>query len=344
MIKILVIGNGFDKAHGLKTGYGDFLNWVTCISAGEIYRKNRVLTITEDELQEYEDFRVNNPKEFKETVEMLGNFWILYFDKRKINIGDKWLDFESEIEHLTKDVYEWVKQDSIRLASYKLRRLCSNETDIPNFVNEKELFEWMNSQLRDLTRFLEIYLCKCANKTINKDARMDLFTSIKANKLLSFNYTSTYQDVYNKSIKTDYIHGKAKMEHSGEVCNLVLGFDDHYFETVDIIPELIPFEKYYQRIVNRNSNNYFEWIDAKDKNGNPEAKEIHFYGHSFSPADGDIIKLLIQAENTKTIIYYRHDYESDRASIIKNLALILTPNDLIKRAGGNNPTIEFIPV
>lgn len=129
-----------------------------------------------------------------------------------------------------------------------------------------------------------------------------------------------------------------------EICNLVLGFDDHYFDSADTIQALIPFEKYYQRIVYRNSNEYFNWIDAKDKYGNDEEKEVHFYGHSMSPADGDIIRLLIEGENTKTKIYYRKDHEEDRASMIKNLAIILTPNGLIKRMGGRNPTIELISI
>lgn len=173
---------------------------------------------------------------------------------------------------------------------------------------------------------------------------MDIFTEIKANKLISFNYTTTYQDVYNKAIRTNYIHGKATLKHKEDICNLVLGFDDHYIENPNMIMELIPFEKYYQRIVYRNSNDYFSWIEAKDKNGNIESKEVHIYGHSLSPADGDIIKLLIESENTKTKIYYRKGYEQERANMIKNLAMILTPNGLISRVGGHNPTIEFISV
>ncbi len=80
-----------------------------------------------------------------------------------------------------------------------------------------------------------------------------LFSDIKANKLISFNYTATYQNIYNKAIPTDYIHGRARLNHKkGETCNLVLGFDDHYFDSANTVQELIPFEKYYQRIVYRN--------------------------------------------------------------------------------------------
>ena len=77
---------------------------------------------------------------------------------------------------------------------------------------------------------------------------------------------------------------------------------------------------------------------------NDEEKEVHFYGHSMSSADRDIIRLLIEGENTKTKNIFRKDHEEDRASMIKNLAIILTPNGLIKRMGGRNPTIELISI
>lgn len=60
--------------------------------------------------------------------------------------------------------------------------------------------------------------------------------------------------------------------------------------------------------------------------------------------DGDIIKLLIEDDNTKIKIYYRKNNECDGAEMIKVLAVILTPNGLINRMRGASPSIELIPV
>ena len=345
MVKILVIGNGFDKAHGLKTGYGDFLKWIQYIvGKDDPYIRSGEHPITKEELQESTNIRNNYPGIFREIKENKDNFWIFHFIKIENELGPKWLDFESEIERVTKGLFNDENVTFKNVAS-PLKRISSRELQIPKFVNEAGVFEWLEDELNKTRRLLEIYLCLCANNTIGNDARLPLFSHIKANKLISFNYTMTYQNVYNKTISTDYIHGRARLNHKkNEICNLVLGFDDHYFDSANTIQALIPFEKYYQRIVYRNSNEYFNWIDAKDKYGNDEEKEVHFYGHSMSPADGDIIRLLIEGENTKTKIYYRKDHEEDRASMIKNLAIILTPNGLIKRMGGRNPTIELISI
>lgn len=38
--KLILIGNGFDLAHGLKTSYKDFLNWYICYAFNECLEKN----------------------------------------------------------------------------------------------------------------------------------------------------------------------------------------------------------------------------------------------------------------------------------------------------------------
>ena len=52
-----------------------------------------------------------------------------------------------------------------------------------------------------------------------------------------------------------------------------------------------------------------------------------------------VLKQFILSANTKTIVYYRNDF--DRAEKIKNLAIILGPDKLIQLTGGIAPNIEF---
>lgn len=108
-MNILVIGNGFDLAHGLPTRYGDFLEWV---------KAEYELNIKLCERNMIDDFdRVNVdwaiiafPSKIKveeikkENVQreiwgcISNNFWIDYFLNNLDHLGVDWIDFESEIK------------------------------------------------------------------------------------------------------------------------------------------------------------------------------------------------------------------------------------------------------
>lgn len=126
MTKILVIGNGFDKAHGLKTGYGDFLDWISYICTEKDVRvRNGKIKITTEQRHESGMFRKDNPNEFDECVMARNNFWIVYFEKMRDNLGSKWLDFESEIEVFTKQIYKEYRMESRIQLIRKSERIMS---------------------------------------------------------------------------------------------------------------------------------------------------------------------------------------------------------------------------
>lgn len=117
-MNILLIGNGFDLAHGLPTKYTDFLEFVKMFKtikeknifndAGSISKagcnvdnkklhKAIRLTIL---------YKANNSELEKDSKELLGyidhNFWIDYFLQCPMYQKENWIDFEGEI----KDVIE----------------------------------------------------------------------------------------------------------------------------------------------------------------------------------------------------------------------------------------------
>ena len=69
-MNILILGNGFDIAHGLKTKYTDFLN----------YCKNE---------EQYKHFCTTN-------------IWMKHFLTRQSELGDTWIDLETEIYEVIK--------------------------------------------------------------------------------------------------------------------------------------------------------------------------------------------------------------------------------------------------
>lgn len=345
-MNILVIGNGFDKQHGLKTGYYDFVEYCKAIERVHSHMSSgggRVEFSLEDR-DLYNSLMHEYPDLYDEFIELLNSFWVIYFTKLKDYIGDKWLNFESEIERVVRDILsdrEIEKNTGMSYDQISTRTGQKYSTGKFSCRTYKELFVILGDELHKLNRALEIYLCTQVEKEMSEDKKNSLFEGIHPDKLLSFNYTRTYLEIYDPSIEADYIHGKADIRRTSKECNLVLGFDDHYFEKSDTVLELVPFEKYYQRIVNRTGNDYYRWLDEKNENGTPIEKHIYFYGHSMSPADGDIIKSLLLSENSVSTIFYRKGHEEERAGMIQNLAVVLSPDELIRRTGGANPSIEF---
>ena len=76
---ILVIGNGFDLAHGLKTSYKDFLEACHKMS-----------------LQE----PIEGKTDYKKLCDC--NLWMKHFITRQKQLGNTWIDLENEIYTVIK--------------------------------------------------------------------------------------------------------------------------------------------------------------------------------------------------------------------------------------------------
>ncbi len=343
-MKILVIGNGFDLQHNLPTRYSDFLDY--CDEYSE-YVMAESLQKRRKDLDEKYGFGILEEKYsdiYDESRNLVSSFWIQYFQNRRKELGHNWIDFETEIEHVVKRIYAQNLGNTDN--SEQKRYVLPAELQCyawRTYFDEDNCFEYLRGELEKLTRLLEIYLDAYVNEQISRDRGLEIFSNLKPDKLLSFNYTDTYYYIYGgDKVEYDYIHGHARKDYNHD-CNLVIGYDDHYLGE-DVVSELIPFEKYYQRIVLRTGATYSDWLVEKDELGFEKNKEVYFYGHSMSPADGDVIKRLICSDKTKTTIFYRKNHERERAEMIKNLAIVLTPEELIKRTGGKDASLVFVAV
>ena len=106
---VLVIGNGFDLAHGLKTSYKNFLESCT---------KKKLEDYTENK-HSYRDYCKNN-------------LWMKHFLKRQEELGDNWIDLENEIY----DVIKFLKDLPIITGSSVVDELCPQVLSVEN--NDKE--------------------------------------------------------------------------------------------------------------------------------------------------------------------------------------------------------------
>lgn len=104
-MNIIILGNGFDLAHGLPTTYVNFLNFMKEIDPSYIGQKYKLNT--------YIDNLINDPSK-KDSIKKIQqlckyNIWLKYFYNRN-NLNPNWCDFESEIEYITKNL-EKIKKE-----------------------------------------------------------------------------------------------------------------------------------------------------------------------------------------------------------------------------------------
>ncbi len=352
-MNILMLGNGFDIAHNLPTQYRDFLEMISLMKGiGIAWSGEKAISIsyytTEAAKKDSQENRekilhfcnlVGNPafvNSFKVIAEK--SFWINHFLEKVEPIGDNWLDFEEEIRLYTGKIRLDMGDDSHKkitdLSDRLLNEYAKNQgfrwTDKTYYDLLKVLKDDLDSVKKALSIYMNLYVERLPVK------RIGLFESKSFDKLISFNYTSTYTDNYRIPEECCYIHGNTTDKESISN-NLVLGFEDYYLTNSKTITELVPFEKYYQRIVNRTDSKYYKWIETINRQ--KESSNLYIFGHSLSQADGDVlIKFLTNEYITTTIYYYSDD---DRADKLQNLAVILGPDKLVELSSGEEPKIEW---
>lgn len=249
---------------------------------------------------------------------------------------EKWIDFEDEIRRFLLLVYD----NQQRVKGDKVTYSREDDEDVIAFYDTynclnknygyvyTKIKDHLDKLLKGFEIYLDVYINNC--EIIPKA----YFNNKKIDHVLSFNYTVTYTERYNADVDCCYIHGRANLKSKKN--NMVLGFDNQFFKTEDIVPELIPFEKFYQRVVMRTDNQYLDWLEEIEYTG---IHNVYIYGHSLGVTDGDVLKKFLLAKNAKVHIYY-YD-EKDRAEKIKNMVLVIGADNVIKYTGGKNPKIVF---
>lgn len=377
--KILLIGNGFDLAHGLPTSYKDFLDF--CKMVRELYTypiidneynqkklidwntdktiKSKLLECYENRKNCFEDKITTQCKELDELYDCIKeNVWINYFLEREKSIGENWIDFESEISNVVQaietlkgyierdeDVLK-IKDTKQKTIIYFLKIAKKSLQDVFNLKRIDGFIEDISIELDKLIRSLEIYICEFVNE-IDIIKENDDIKTITPDYVLSFNYSNTYERIYgqSKEVTYDYIHGKADIENNVDTCNLVLGIDEYLENDKNDKLEFIAFKKFYQRIYKSTDSTYMKWVEQIKKY--PEVNHnLFIFGHSLDKTDRDILKLLICNDNVTTKIYYYRKNKNDKkelGKLIKNLVRIMGQDELISRTMGEHKTIEFIP-
>lgn len=335
---VLIIGNGFDLAHGLKTSYKDFLEACHKISLQEA---------------------VDGKADYKKICDT--NLWMKHFITRQKQLGDTWIDLENEIFEVIRMLSNRYKQNAL---SRKVLVVDKNNTDFNLLDIEKYLREpyWdenlnkegceepfksyiinyyietfqdviplLYKQLRKFTQAFEKYLMYDVLTQITPAIKYNfpLQSPNRAVHVLSFNYTDTYERLYKtKNMYADpksvyvYVHGKAG---ESDDCNLVLG--THSFDNTTIPVDFNVFKKHHQRHRYGTIEDYQDFIKMLKETG---VVTFHVIGHSLNNTDKNILKHVFITNKNSVINIYWHDEETQE-KLMTNITEIITEEEVMTR-------------
>lgn len=370
-LNILVLGNGFDLAHGLPTSYKDFLDYLSVIeflcdehNKHQSYPNEKEVVDHINETYPYMNKilkdglikQCNQTWIEKESVILSDivsgkNLWYEYFRFKTYNKSMQnkrewnWIDFEAEISNVVRKLERMdISQNNDK--NIPLTHLDIKGRDIflidfmggkPIDFNQQRKDEFISHLERDLSNFISalgLYIQAVDDFSVN--IRLPDIIGEKFNKVVSFNYTNTYRQLYCKNMSDEdihFIHGRAGKHESDISSGLVLGANDTLQDKEkDENVCCLKFKKYFQRIYKKTGNKYKNFFKKDTKKENICS---FFFGHSLSKTDGDIIRTIIY-ESDQVVIFYHNDRQHREE--ITNLVTILGKDTLIDFAENK---IEF---
>lgn len=359
---ILILGNGFDIAMGRKTKYTDFVEF-----------EKQLFSNPDEKLQEFLQAKSISIEKYKD------NLYLKFITENKDTLGDNWSNLEIMISQLADAIMYFKENMKLLYDSSdihpirKSRDSLKNETNfsakyfiVEVFAPLYSHYEWkfldrdlvLNKlnyifieQLNLLTELLEIYLSYLDYLDFDIQrleaslTALDAISDLSNSSVLNFNYTNTSGHLYGTSEKkTHFIHGRIDLDRTiSRVNNMVFGIED---KENDVNIDLIPYQKYYQRVVKETGNDYETFFEPNIEFKENEidvpynaSKNIIVFGHSIDPLDKEIFqKSFVLAEEggyPYRFIFTYYD-ESAKRSIIKNLAIILGKEKLVELTGKRN--------
>ena len=365
---ILILGNGFDIAMGRKTKYTDFIEFEKQLFSNPDERLQEFLEVKNIRIEKYRD-----------------NLYLKFINENKDTLGENWSNLEIMISRLADGMMYFKENSKVFFECYGLAdkpEFDNHLLDISNYNakhyivkiaeekndtlafdnNEKELLiEALNNifikELDLLIELLEIYLSYLdyldfeVRKIEVRPTALDAISDLSNSSVLNFNYTNTSSHLFGTfEEKTHFIHGRIDLDRQPNRINtMVFGIED---KGNDVNSDLIPYQKYYQRVVKETGNKFEEFFIKRNytvKNTSvlgravptrvPVSKNIVIFGHSVDPLDKEIFQkcfeLAKKGEYPYRFIFTYYD-DAAKRSIIKNLAIILGKEKLVELTGKRN--------
>lgn len=255
-MNILLIGNGFDLAHGLPTTYINFIDFAVCFLHGNLEErfndstkgwpqtradvtfaaiKNVHPTPAMKDYLGCLNFHVSDydENEFASSLALeyhrllANNIWLKHFAYDVLDMGDdspvhseadRWIDFENEI---FKVIFAC---DKFRRSGFSKDAISDWHESVGECISgftdnslPKKFDGLMNKLLTDLNR-LSRALEIYISDFVNKipASGLEYIRYLQIDHLLSFNYSNTFQRLYAPIEDVDYVHGIGHLGRTDE--------------------------------------------------------------------------------------------------------------------------------
>ena len=316
MSNLLIVGNGFDTAHGLETRYCDFREYLFNQATGSEYTK---------------ESKIENPK--LPDVHIHTGKGILYSLEKDCGYVFSLIDEAAKGEK--QPDLEWNKFEELLGKLNYRKALEENSFDelvymgIRNSLGTLEniFFEWIKTVTID---------------GLSKKKFLEVFINPEKDLLVNFNYTETAEVVYGMDERNIcYIHGKREMDTeliekyhmtSFGVGNrkLIIGYDGNNYNPKKRYSKYKDSKKYGMlvtldtELMKRTEEVVYENRDYFKKISETDIQNVLSFGFSFSGVDIPQIKAICEAlngenKNTKKMTWYLNDYDKKKNRRFKRI-------------------------
>ncbi|MFC1225343.1 AbiH family protein [Pedobacter sp. BG31] len=338
MNRLILVGNGFDLAHGLKTSYNDFILWyiTNCFENSSQGYEDELLSIYANSY-----VYVNNELDGRSINEYI----LEHYQNGSLStlMGTKKEYFIDMVSSGDDDIppAPWISAFKIKCKSKFLCELIDN-CAIDKWVDIENLFysslkkalregnqrkaedvKDLNKSLTFIIEQLTVYLKEISHSKENIDkysiilqdtvipdeiverpplTKDDLQYQLPSETLiLNFNYTDTIEQYFpeNLNVKINYIHGKLD-----DVSNpIIFGFGDELDSDyskfeLDTTKQLFKYIKSFWYFKTSNYHNLMRFIQG-------EPFQVYIFGHSCGLSDRTMLNMIFEHENCVSIkIFY----------------------------------------
>ncbi|MCG8453438.1 MAG: bacteriophage abortive infection AbiH family protein [Spirochaetales bacterium] len=320
MNRLIIIGNGFDIAHGLKTKYSEMLEHYLSALHSKLSSSGKY----SDSFIEISHW-LECPADYESFKEQFLN--------NTIDSNSK--DFNGEKRILIIDSQGRRKYFRQRKFMFNLLKdHCQKWVDVENTYmkliiengNTKKEIEEINKDFEIFRKLMISYLKKQDEEIVVNDDIMKIFDSDKSynNMILDFNYTGT-SEKYAKRLnevdennqekqrfETIKIHGNLYDENNPPI--LGIG-DEHNKELVQVseydnLNSLFKYNKSVHYLMNDNYKKLLKFL-----NDNPNI-QVEIFGHSCGRSDRTLLKFIFENKNVKRIQVNYHDIKENFLDLI----------------------------
>lgn len=339
MNRLVIIGNGFDLAHGLKTSYKDFIDWYwehrlyalltehsdtssdcLCTLITKAYSSWQSYAFSHSFFKNYDGTWKKSPKEkIEEIINNEEDFYVElcpFFENITKSIDTKgWVDIENEYYKLLKKYAD--KPDECKELNKQLKflqdKLVEYLKTLPEVECNKEIVELLKAPFEK--QDISTYDKENAFASIRAYASIPDKCTPENVLLLSFNYTNTVEMYTDSNRISNYIHGSLSKENE-----IIFGYGDE-------------LDKDYKDILDKNDNELLNYVKSVKYLEADHYKEmlrfidsgpfqVYIMGHSCGNSDRTLLNTIFEHKNCVSIkpFYYKKANGTDTyLEIVQNI-------------------------